>query len=66
MTGDMVVVLFGCSIPVILRKISTEGKRFYNLIGEYHAHGYMDGEAIIEMPEQPMHPYPTNEGFVIV
>ena len=37
----------------------------YNLIGECYAHGYMDGEAIMQMPEQPMYPYPTNEEFVI-
>jgi hypothetical protein len=58
--GDLVCVLYGCSVPVILRKIgprSNEGllsdqssSDHYEFIGECYIHGMMDGEAI-----QPRH-----------
>ncbi|KAI0098083.1 heterokaryon incompatibility protein-domain-containing protein [Nemania sp. FL0031] len=38
---DIVVVLYGCSVPVILRKV----KDRYALIGECYVLGLMDGEA---------------------
>jgi hypothetical protein len=40
--GDLVCVLWGCSVSVILRR---EGNR-YIFIGECYTHGVMDGEAI--------------------
>lgn len=45
--GDEVCILFGCTVPVILRK--TKGltnSDTYNLVGEAYVHGKMDGEAV--------------------
>ncbi len=42
--GDFVCILYGCSVPVILRQLSP--KDVYILIGEAYVHGKMDGEAI--------------------
>ena len=46
--GDKVCILFGCSVPVILRAHPAEGGRdaYFEFIGECYAHGKMDGEAI--------------------
>jgi hypothetical protein len=42
-SGDLVCVLFGCSVPVVLRKrIGGE----YQFVGECYMHGFMDGEAL--------------------
>jgi hypothetical protein len=43
-TGDLVCVLFGCSVPVVIRK-KADGKS-YSFIGECYLHGFMDAEAI--------------------
>lgn len=43
--GDLVCILFGCTVPVILRPIEDMG--LYKLIGEAYVHGVMDGEAMI-------------------
>ena len=40
--GDQVSVLFGCSVPVVLREVG-DG---FTFVGEAFAHGLMDGEAI--------------------
>ena len=42
--GDFVCVLYGCSIPLVIRKRETVDQ--YQLIGECYAHGIMDGEAM--------------------
>lgn len=42
--GDKVCVLFGCSVPVILRKIRSE--KAYRFVGERYLSGFMDGEAM--------------------
>lgn len=49
--GDMVCVLFGCSVPVILRRVGTsdvsgETTPLYRMVGECYLDGYMDGEAL--------------------
>ena len=56
--GDLVCILFGCSVPVILRFVqepvpnvdlpdARSGFRpYYKFIGECYAYGKMDGEAI--------------------
>ncbi|KUI55525.1 Heterokaryon incompatibility protein 6, OR allele [Cytospora mali] len=46
--GDMVCVLFGCSIPVVLRKCEQNDTKepVYELIGECYLDGFMDGEAL--------------------
>jgi hypothetical protein len=41
---DLIAILFGCSVPVVLRK--NEGSDSYQFIGECYVHGVMDGEAI--------------------
>jgi hypothetical protein len=43
--GDLVCILFGCTVPVILRPIEDLG--LYKLIGEAYVHGVMDGEAMV-------------------
>lgn len=42
--GDIVVVLYGSSVPIVLRP--TAGGNTYQFIGECYLHGFMDGEAI--------------------
>jgi hypothetical protein len=46
--GDMIVILYGCSVPVILRPVHNPMKEAqdYEFIGEAYIHGKMDGEAI--------------------
>lgn len=44
MKGDVVVVLIGCSVPVILRK--STGTDQYEVIGEAFMPGFMEGEAV--------------------
>jgi len=40
--GDIVVVLYGCALPVILRP--TEGH--FEFVGQTYIHGWMTGEAV--------------------
>jgi hypothetical protein len=45
--GDRVCILFGCSVPCILRPHTNQnGARYFQLIGEAYVYGRMDGEAI--------------------
>ncbi|KAL9617980.1 MAG: hypothetical protein Q9160_007285 [Pyrenula sp. 1 TL-2023] len=39
---DLICVLFGCSVPMILRRAANE--RSYTFIGECYLHGFMNGE----------------------
>jgi hypothetical protein len=41
--GDMVCILYGCSIPVVIREV--EGGN-HELVGECYVHGMMDGAAL--------------------
>lgn len=42
--GDIVVVPFGCSTPILLR---AEGRRNeYRYVGDVYIHGFMNGEAL--------------------
>jgi hypothetical protein len=45
--GDLICIVYGCSVPVVLRKCSEErsNKCTFVLIGECYIHGMMDGEA---------------------
>jgi hypothetical protein len=46
--GDKICILYGCSVPVVLREHSGAGPGsppYWRLIGEAYAHGFMDGEA---------------------
>ncbi|KAH7324724.1 heterokaryon incompatibility protein-domain-containing protein [Stachybotrys elegans] len=42
--GDVVVILYGCQVPVVLRP-QAEGR--YEVVGSAYIHGVMDGEAVI-------------------
>jgi hypothetical protein len=49
--GDVLSLLYGCSVPVVLRKLrDNKGKETggYELIGECYLDGMMDGEAVSE------------------
>jgi hypothetical protein len=45
--SDLVCILFGCSVPVVLREIRESSDRTYyvKLMGECFVYGMMDGEA---------------------
>jgi hypothetical protein len=49
-TGDVIAILYGCSVPVILRPVPDT--QDYEFIGEAYIHGKMDGEAIGEQFEE--------------
>jgi len=51
MRGDIVVVLRGCSHPLILRRIG----EYYKLIDEVYVSGFMDGEATARFAEVDIH-----------
>ncbi|CAJ2503164.1 Uu.00g105580.m01.CDS01 [Anthostomella pinea] len=42
--SDLVVVPWGCHLPVILRPLSRKGE--YSVVGVSNVHGIMDGEAV--------------------
>ena len=44
---DLICILFGCSVPVVLRRHSDSKtkKEYFQFIGECYVHGLMDGEA---------------------
>ena len=47
--GDLICILFGCSVPVILRpQMESSGSDImhYEIVGESYIYGMMDGEAI--------------------
>ena len=44
--GDLVCVLFGCSVPVVLRETKKSYEVCFKIIGECYVHGLMDGEGI--------------------
>jgi hypothetical protein len=43
--GDIVCILFGCSVPIVLRKVVGGVEDSYIFIGESYVHGMMAGEA---------------------
>lgn len=46
--GDELCILFGCTVPVLLRKVrdTPPDHDLYELVGESYVHGMMDGEAV--------------------
>lgn len=51
-TGDVVTVLYGCSVPVLLRPVKEMGSLVYwNVVGECYVHGIMDGEMVRDDPQ---------------
>jgi hypothetical protein len=47
---DYLCVLYGCSVPVVLRKHLFGDKHCWELIGEAYVEGLMDGEGISLLP----------------
>jgi hypothetical protein len=46
--GDIVCILFGCSVPVVLRMVTEDASDYYfKLVGDCYLHGFMDGEALL-------------------
>jgi hypothetical protein len=45
-SDDLVCILYGCSVPVVLRELSGGGME---LIGAAYVHGKMEGEAIEDL-----------------
>ena len=43
--GDRVVIVYGCSTPLLIRKVD-EAEDNWRLVGECYVYGLMDGEAI--------------------
>lgn len=43
--GDLACILYGCSVPVILRHVPETNHQF-TLIGESYLHGFMEGEVL--------------------
>jgi Heterokaryon incompatibility protein (HET) len=53
--GDVIAILFGCSVPVILRehiRDDDSGGLYYEFIGESYVHGKMDGEALSNLTQE--------------
>jgi hypothetical protein len=51
-SGDLVCILFGCSVPVVLRKVTgRRGNVSYHFVGECFVYEKMDGEALTSMDE---------------
>ncbi|PVH72374.1 HET-domain-containing protein [Cadophora sp. DSE1049] len=65
---DLVCILFGCSVPVLLRPETKEENPTYSFVGECYIHGMMDGEAIASKytSKHPQHPYDEAEEFKLV
>ncbi|PMD40370.1 hypothetical protein L207DRAFT_565845 [Hyaloscypha variabilis F] len=53
-SGDVICILYGCSVPVVLRKTTdrtTEGEIIWELIGECYMNEMMAGEALVKRRE---------------
>lgn len=46
--GDLICILFGCSVPVILRERKTGAEAFFEFVGDAYIHGMMEGEAFTD------------------
>jgi hypothetical protein len=52
---DVICILFGCSVPCILReRLHLEGGTYFELIGEAYIYGKMDGEAVKALSEEDL------------
>jgi hypothetical protein len=59
---DIICILFGCSVPVVLRKVENEDRHIF--VGECYVNGMMDGESLyVKMPD---HPYFKVTGFTLI
>ena len=50
--GDIICILFGCSVTVILREHITQDDRFFTVVGESFVYGMMDGEARMGLSDE--------------
>ncbi|KAF1967310.1 hypothetical protein BU23DRAFT_573334 [Bimuria novae-zelandiae CBS 107.79] len=53
--GDVISILYGCSVPVVLRKYDKTDQ--YQFIGECYVDGYMNGEALSGDPNFEQHTF---------
>ncbi|KAH7091425.1 heterokaryon incompatibility protein-domain-containing protein [Paraphoma chrysanthemicola] len=51
--GDRICVLFGCSVPCVLRPLQ-HGNGCYSFVGEAYVYGRMDGEAIAALSAEEL------------
>jgi hypothetical protein len=66
--NDCICIIFGCSVPVVLRRVQPGNKSLQNcfkFVGECYVHGNMDGEAI-PTTLKPMYPYSEADTFALV
>lgn len=62
---DYISILFGCSVPCILRPCTSDkGAMYFQFIGEAYVYGRMDGEALTMLRNEELHAKTTE--FVIV
>lgn len=58
--GDLVCILYGCSVPVVLRqhetKIDDKPVVYYELLGDSYVHGIMEGDALDEQEKRSIRP----------
>lgn len=61
--GDHICVLYGCSVPVVLRKMSSaeDSHAHWQLIGDAYVHGIMNGETMRDSANTPIHDETTFE-----
>jgi hypothetical protein len=53
--GDRICILYGCSVPVVLRKIIESDESYHwKLVGDVYVHGIMDGEAFEHASEEEL------------
>jgi len=52
--GDIVCILFGCSVPLVLRRVpfDVEAAQSFRLIGTCYVHGHMEGEHFVGLDER--------------
>jgi hypothetical protein len=62
--GDRICILFGCSVPCVLRPLN-DGTGHYVFVGEAYVYGKMDGEAIAAMSSDSELRKATKE-FIII
>jgi hypothetical protein len=61
--GDIICIIFGCSVPVLLREVHTYDDSYFEFVGECYVHGYMGGEAVPRVV--PTYPYDMAEEFKV-
>lgn len=52
--GDRICILFGCSVPCILRPSKEGGGKYYTFVGEAYVYGRMDGEAVAGLTDSDL------------